>query len=190
MSTMVNMLGSLDVDIILDEGPDTVNLMEDTFEALVGLAKAGAPVPPAVLIELATLDGATKKRILTMLQQAAQPNPLAQKAQELELADRAAKIAETKSKTVKNIASAHADMQPEPVPAAPQQQHRPPSESINFKDIPPEAQSQMLAQVGIVIHPDILAAHAERQQAEKVNNAARLEAVKAAVRPPAQPRAS
>jgi hypothetical protein len=163
--------------------------MEDTFEALIGLAKAGAPVPPAVLIELATLDSATKKRVLGMLQQASQPNPLVQKAQELQLAEAAAKIDETKSKTLKNVASAHAEMQSEPPPAAPQQQ-KPPSESINFKDIPPEAQSQMLAQAGIIIHPDILAAHAERQQAEKVNNAARLEAVKAAVRPPAQARAS
>jgi hypothetical protein len=190
MSTMVNMLGSLDVDIILDEGPDTVNLMEDTFEALVGLAKAGAPVPPAVLIELATLDSATKKRILTMLQQASQPNPLAQKAQELELADRAAKIAETKSKTVKNIASAHADMQPEPAPAAPQQQHRPPSIAVNYKDMPPDAQAQALAQDGIYVHPQVLAAHAERVKQAETDQATRLAAAKAAMRPPAQTQAS
>lgn len=40
----------------------------------------------------------------------------------------------------------------------PQQQHMP-SESINFKDVPPEAQAQMLAQAGIQVHPEQLAAH-------------------------------
>jgi hypothetical protein len=81
--TMVNALGSLDVDIILDEGPDTINMAADTYDALLALAQSGAQVPPQVLLELAPgIDGRTKKKILGMLEQAAQqPNPEVQKAQ-------------------------------------------------------------------------------------------------------------
>jgi hypothetical protein len=183
-SMMVNALGDLDVDIILDEGPDTINLMEDTFDALKGLAQAGAPVPPEVLIEMSPLDAATKKRVMGLLEQAKQQNPLTLKQMELELAKLDAQIGEIKSKALKNTADAHAALQPDApnAPAAP----KGPSESINFKDIPPEAQSQMLAQVGIHIHPEILAAHAARQSEEKVNQAAQLEAAKAAHRPQPQ----
>ncbi len=40
---------------------------------------------------------------------------------------------------------------------------KPPSESINYKDIPPDAQAQMLAKVGIEAHPEGIAAHAGAQ---------------------------
>jgi hypothetical protein len=43
---------------------------------------------------------------------------------------------------------------------------KPPSESINFKDLPPDAQAQMLAQAGIRVSPDTMAAHAERMEPE------------------------
>jgi hypothetical protein len=42
--TIINALGSLDVDIILDEGPDTINQMADTFEALQQIIPAIAPM--------------------------------------------------------------------------------------------------------------------------------------------------
>lgn len=41
---------------------------------------------------------------------------------------------------------------------------KPPTESINFKDIPPEAQAQMLAQAGIKVDPQVLAQHAAQEQ--------------------------
>lgn len=43
---------------------------------------------------------------------------------------------------------------------------KPPSESINYKDIPPEAQSQMLVQAGIEVSPEALAQHAEETAAQ------------------------
>ncbi len=43
-----------------------------------------------------------------------------------------------------------------------------PSESISFKDLPPEGQSQMAAQAGIDISPDALAAHAEKTAADEL----------------------
>lgn len=42
-----------------------------------------------------------------------------------------------------------------------QAEKKAPSQSINFKDLPPEAQAQMLAEVGIHIHPEGIAAHNE-----------------------------
>jgi hypothetical protein len=41
-----------------------------------------------------------------------------------------------------------------------------PSESINFKDLPPEGQSQMAAQAGIDLSPETLASHADDMAAQ------------------------
>ena len=46
----------------------------------------------------------------------------------------------------------------------------PPSESISFKDLPPEGQAQMAKQAGIDLHPEALAAYAEAE-AQKVSDA-------------------
>ncbi len=108
--TMVNALGSLDVDIIIDEGPDSINMAADTYDALLALATSGAQVPPAVLIELSPgIDSKTKKRVLEMLQQASQPT----QAQQIAEAGEAAKVDETKSKTALNLAKAGEAQQPE-----------------------------------------------------------------------------
>jgi hypothetical protein len=64
---LVNAIGSLDVDIILDEGPDTVNQMGDAYDTLTALAQKGAEIPPAVLIELSPIQSSVKKKLLEML---------------------------------------------------------------------------------------------------------------------------
>jgi len=77
-----NQLGALDVDIVIDEGPDSVTLMQDTFDTLVQLASNGAPVPPDIILEMSNLPGSMKKKILDRLQQAQQqPNPEVQAQQ-------------------------------------------------------------------------------------------------------------
>jgi hypothetical protein len=87
MPAIMNQLGSLDVDIIIDEGPDSVNMMADSYDTLTALAGKGAQVPPQVLIELAPLQYSVKKRLLDMMQQAAQQPPpeLAAKQAEMQL---------------------------------------------------------------------------------------------------------
>lgn len=86
---LVNHLGSLDVDIIIDEGPDTINMQADAYDTLSVMAAKGGQVPPEVLIELSPLTGSVKKKVLGMLeqarQQASQPPPGAQEAMMLEL---------------------------------------------------------------------------------------------------------
>ena len=81
--TLVNAIGELDVDIILDEGPDSVNMMADAYDTLTVLAQKGAEIPPDVLIELAPLPPSVKKRILDKLNP--EPTPEAQKRQQIEM---------------------------------------------------------------------------------------------------------
>lgn len=89
---LVNALGSLDVDIIVDEGPDHVNLMQDVFETLGQLANAGIPIPPAAIIQMSGLPESMKKQVIGMIDQASQPNPMQQQAAQIELAGKAADI--------------------------------------------------------------------------------------------------
>lgn len=111
---MVNAIGSLDVDIILDEGTDSITMMEDTYNALLGMAQNGAQIPPDVLIELApNIDAKTKKRFKDRMQeseQRASQDPMKQIA----TAGEAAKVDETKSKTMLNMAKAQEAGQPQP----------------------------------------------------------------------------
>jgi len=103
LPTIVNALGNLDVDIIIDEGPNSITMMADTYDALLALASSGSPVPPAVLIELSPgIDSRTKKKVLGMIEQANQPGP----AQELALAGEQAKVEKTQSETMLNMARA------------------------------------------------------------------------------------
>jgi hypothetical protein len=68
---MVNALGSLDVDIILDEGPDTINAQQDIYETLSNVLPAIAPMlsPPIAqaavktLIDNSSLPASAKKAI-------------------------------------------------------------------------------------------------------------------------------
>lgn len=117
MPAIINSLGALDVDIIIDEGADSVNMQADAYDTLTVMASKGANVPPAVLIELAPLQGSVKKKLLDMMNQ---PDPGKQQAMQTELAGAAAKVDETKSKTMLNMANARKAAMPEP--AAPQQQ--------------------------------------------------------------------
>jgi hypothetical protein len=70
MPTMVNALGSLDVDIILDEGPDTVNAQADVYETLTQVLPSVAPMltpvqaqaAVKVLLQTSALPESAKKQ--------------------------------------------------------------------------------------------------------------------------------
>lgn len=100
---MVNALGALDVDIILDEGPDTINMMQDAFEALT---QSGIQVPIDVFLELAPIQSSVKKRLLEKLQQAQQSDPVQQQAIMAQLEKLMAEIGKIQSETVLNKARA------------------------------------------------------------------------------------
>jgi hypothetical protein len=93
MPAMQNHIAKLDVDIVMDEGPDSLTMGVETYEALLAIAQSGAQVPPAVLIELhPNLDPNTKQKILQQLQQ---PDPI----QQLEQAKAQAEIEKMKADT-------------------------------------------------------------------------------------------
>lgn len=101
---LVNALGSLDVDIIVDEGPDHVNLMQDVFETLGQLASAGVPIPPQAIIMMSGLPEGMKKQVIGMIEQAQQPSPAQQQAQQIELAGATAEVGKKQADTAKTRA--------------------------------------------------------------------------------------
>lgn len=100
--TLQNALGALDVDIILDEGPDVMNVMQDTLDTLMPLAQKGG-VPGQVLIELMNIPSDLKKRLVEMMQQSQQGDP---QRKAIENQSAMADIENTKADTAKKKADA------------------------------------------------------------------------------------
>ena len=75
--SIVNALGSLDVDIIIDEGPDAVNMQGDSMMILQSLGPAFAQANPEIVLELAPLQNSVKKQLLNKIkaQKEAPPPP-------------------------------------------------------------------------------------------------------------------
>jgi len=77
----VNDIGSLDVDIIIDEGPDAVNMQGDAMMVLQSLGPQFAQNFPDIAIELSPLPQSVKKPMLDKIQaKQQQPPPPDQKA--------------------------------------------------------------------------------------------------------------
>lgn len=66
--SIVNDIGSLDVDIIIDEGPDAVNLQGDSMMTLQALGPQFAQQFPDIAIELSSLPNSVKKPMLDKIQ--------------------------------------------------------------------------------------------------------------------------
>jgi hypothetical protein len=99
-------IGALDVDIILDEAPDSVTTMQDTFELLQSLASAGIPVPPSAVIEMSGLPASTKQRVMGMIEQAQQADPMAEQAKQVALEQEQSKTMSNKATALDKVASA------------------------------------------------------------------------------------
>ena len=116
---MVNAIGELDVDIIMDEGQDTINAQQDVYETLSQIMPSIAPMlKPAeasaavsILVDSSSLSASAKKVWRDATQQ--QPDPMAQQAAQLQLQDAAAKVGETQSKTMLNTAKAQSEGMPQ-----------------------------------------------------------------------------
>lgn len=94
-----NRLAELDVDIIMDTVPDTANLAQEQFMALVDLARAGVPIDPMLLLESSSLP--KKREIMEKLEEKMQqPDPM----RELQQRDAAAEIqAKEQDAEIKNV---------------------------------------------------------------------------------------
>jgi hypothetical protein len=103
---LVNALGSLDVDIIIDEGPDTINQQQEVFDTLTLLVQNGVGVPPEVIIEASNLPGKSKKRLTDILEQKQQPDPIAQAGAQAEIQDKQASAFQKMAQGRKALADA------------------------------------------------------------------------------------
>lgn len=104
-----NSVEEIDVDIILEETPDTVTLETETFEQVVNIATSmPGSVPPEILIELAPgLKRTVKDRILKQLEAATQAQQQGQQQQQQLATDMAGLEAQkTQSETAKNMSLA------------------------------------------------------------------------------------
>lgn len=93
-----NVLAEVDVDIILDEGPDSITMQEEEFEQLTKMAQAGIPIPPQTVIKASSLRN--KQELLNSLEQ--KPDPKA----EMELDQGKADADYKRAQTVKVLAEA------------------------------------------------------------------------------------
>lgn len=132
--TMVNALGSLDVDIILDEGADQVNAQADLYETLQQVLPAVAPMltPPqaqaavGLLIDASSLESQAKKKFRDA-SKPQPPDPMQQRAAIAEVAGKEADVQETQSKAALNMAKARETGMPEMgAPQKPQAYELPP----------------------------------------------------------------
>ncbi len=114
LPALINSLGALDVDVIIDEGPDTINQQQDIYDTLSLMGEKGQPVPPKLIIEASPLPGKTKKRMLEALEEQAQPNPLAQAGAQAELQETVASAKLKEAQAIKAMADARATTQPQP----------------------------------------------------------------------------
>ena len=105
-SVMVNAVGALDVDIVLDQGPDLISMMEDTYDMLKG--QAPGTFPPQVLIEMnPNLPRSEKDRLLQLMAPKPPPkDPIQEMVKRLALEAAAGKNAKTAAETQKLLAGA------------------------------------------------------------------------------------
>jgi hypothetical protein len=66
-----NNVTGLDVDIVVEEGPDMASLQSEQFELLAGLAKNGVPIPPKALVQASAIRN--KDAILDEMEQGGIP---------------------------------------------------------------------------------------------------------------------
>ncbi len=95
-----NVLAEIDVDIILDEGPDSITMQEEEFEQLTKMAQAGIPIPPQTVIKASSLRN--KQQLLESLEQ--KPDP----KMDMELEKGKADIDLKRAQAVKTLADADA----------------------------------------------------------------------------------
>lgn len=101
---LVNYLGQLNVDIILDEGPDVVNLQQDAQQYIMGALQAGVHIPPQIVAETSPLQSTTKKRWIDMMNQP--PDPVETAGKQLYVKRIQAEITEKDAGTLNRIAQA------------------------------------------------------------------------------------
>lgn len=80
-----NDVSGLDVDIVIEEGPDLASLQSEQFDILAKLAQNGMPIPPKAIIQASAIKPDTKKQILDEMEKGQQlPPEVQQKMEEMQ----------------------------------------------------------------------------------------------------------
>lgn len=80
-----NDVTGLDVDIVIEEGPDLASLQSEQFDILAKLAQNGMPIPPKAIIQASAIKPDTKKQILDEMEKGQQlPPEVQQKMEEMQ----------------------------------------------------------------------------------------------------------
>jgi hypothetical protein len=123
MPTLVNMLGNIDVEILIDEGPDEETVMGDVFDLLMALAQNNVPVPPQAIIEASALPISVKKKLTALTQQV---DPMQAQAKQLQIAGLGAEVQKKQAEVGKiqtasmlNVAKARTEGLPTTPPPPP-----------------------------------------------------------------------
>lgn len=109
---IANAIGDLDLDIVMDEGPDTVTLNEDTMQVLDSMIQKGLIAGPGALplvAEVANLTPSVRQKLAAMSQPAAPSEEQAamqQAAQQLQFADAQAQVRKTNAEADRASADA------------------------------------------------------------------------------------
>ena len=158
LPTLVNHLGNIDVEIKVDEGPDTETVMGDVFDLLMALSQNNVPVPPMAIIEASNLPMSEKKKLQAMV---SQPDPAEEMATKLAMAEKQAdigktqaEIGKTQSQTALNVAKAR-------------------TEGAPGEGEPPKTQLDIMEQVATIDEKNATA-EAKRAQARNTNETAKL----------------
>ncbi len=102
---IVNAVGQLDVDIVLDEGPDIVTMMQEMSETLKGYPPG--TFPPQVLIEMnPNLPRSEKDRLLQMMAPKPEQMQIQQATAKLNIEGLAGRNAKVAADTQKTLAAA------------------------------------------------------------------------------------
>jgi len=151
--TITNAIGELDVDIILDEGPDTVTAMQDMYETLQQVVPAVAPMlsPPEakavvkMLIETSPLSSEQKK---AFREAGEQPDPMQQQQQQIALAGAIAEVENVTADTqLKNAQAGKAMSEAQVAPLEAMMNGQTPMQPGEYEP-PPELQdAQVVAEI-------------------------------------------
>jgi hypothetical protein len=101
-----NHIAKMDVDIVLEDVPDSATLQQEQFNEFMAFSQANpGAIPPELLIELSAIP--EKQKFLKKLRdiQAAQA-PAKQQAQQLQMAEQQAKVAKTNAQAQESGAGA------------------------------------------------------------------------------------
>ncbi len=94
-------IDSLDVDIMIDEGPDTMNIMQETNETIKVMAQSGIQFPPEVFIETSDLPASEKKHLIELMEKKGQPSQFDQAVMKAKLDEVTSGTDKTKAETAK-----------------------------------------------------------------------------------------